>query len=217
MTIFYRDVAKMFPIDFKIDAVKILVGIMIGHQVIGCDLEPFVFVYLDDIIIATPTFEKHLEMLEILSKRIRAAGLTISAEKSKFCSKQLNYLGYIVTDSGIKPDPEKISSIMEYATPKNVKDVRRLLGMAGWYRRFIENFAMVTAPLTELLKKNKGKFIWSGEAEGAFNALKGILTSGPILKNPGYSKPFVIQCDASDHGVGAVLVQGEGDSEHSKN
>lgn len=184
-------------------------------QVIGCDLEPFVFVYLDDIIIATPTFEKHIEMLRILSRRIKASGLTISAEKSKFCSKQLRYLGYIVAEDGIRPDPEKISSIMEYAKPKNVKDVRRLLGMAGWYRRFIENFAVVTAPLTELLKKNKGKFVWNEKAEESFEALKKILTSNPVLKNPDYTKPFIVQCDASDHGVGAVLVQGEGEDEHT--
>lgn len=91
-----------------------------------------------------------------MAERITKAGLTISVEKSKFCTKQLNYFGYIVTSDGIKPDPAKISAIMKYALPKCVKDVRRLLGMAGWYRRFIPNFAIITAP-NRTIKKEKDK------------------------------------------------------------
>lgn len=125
----------------------------------------------------------------------------------------MNYLGYIVTEEGICPDPEKITSILNYATPKCDKDVRRLLGMTGWYRRFIPNFASIAAPLTELLKKSKGRFVWTNEAELAFMEFKKLLTSEPILSNPDYGQPFIIQCDASDTGVGGVLMQGKGDDE----
>lgn len=182
-------------------------------QVIGCDLEPNVFVYLDDIIVATETFDQHISLLRIIAERITDAGLTVSSEKSKFCAQQLKYLGYILDHQGVRPNPEKVSAMSDYPTPKSVKDVRRLLGLAGWYRRFIPHFASITAPISDLLKKNKSKFSWTLEANEAFNKLKSILVSEPILSCPDYSKKIIIQCDASDLGIGGILVQGEGSEE----
>lgn len=182
-------------------------------KVIGCDLEPDVFVYLDDIIIATGSFERHLEVLAEIAKRLKGAGLTISPEKSKFCMRELRYLGYIVSVDGIRPDPEKVEAIVNYPIPKCVKDVRRLVGLAGWYRRFIGNFATITAPLTDLIKKKAGKIVWSEESRKSFDKLKEVLTSKPVLASPDYSQPFILQTDASDLGIGAVLLQGEGESE----
>lgn len=182
-------------------------------KVIGCDLEPFVFVYLDDIIIATNDFETHFEILHKLTERISAAGLTISVSKSRFCMRSLKYLGYIVNEEGISPDPEKISAIEGYPVPKSVKDVRRLIGLTGWYRRFIPNFATITAPITGLIKKNCTKIEWNPEAQEALGRIKVALTSAPVLANPNYENPFIIQTDASDSGMGAVLVQGEGGDE----
>lgn len=183
-------------------------------QVIGCDLEPFVFVYLDDIIIATDDFDKHFEILEKLAQRISAAGLTISVSKSRFCMQSLKYLGYIVSQEGIKPDPEKVAAIENYPAPKTVKDVRRLIGLTGWYRRFIPNFATITAPITNLVKKKScTKIEWTSEAQDALDQIKVVLTSAPILANPNYDQPFIIQTDASDTGMGAILVQGEGEEE----
>lgn len=181
-------------------------------QVIGCDMEPNVFVYLDDIIIATNTFEDHFRILKEISARVKKAGLTISAEKSRFCMRRLSYLGYVIDENGVQPDPEKISAVHSYPVPKSVKDVRRLVGLAGWYRRFIPNFSSITAPLTELTKKGR-KFEWGKEAEKAMQAIKEILVSAPVLANPDYDKPFIIQTDASDVGMGGVLVQGEGSDE----
>lgn len=181
-------------------------------QVIGCDMEPNVFVYLDDIIIATKTFEDHFRILKEISKRIKNAGLTISAEKSRFCMRRLSYLGYVIDENGVHPDPEKTSAVHSYSVPKSVKDVRRLVGLAGWYRRFIPNFSTITAPLTELTKKGR-KFVWSKDAEKAMQTIKEILVSAPVLANPDYGKPFIIQTDASDIGMGGVLVQGEGPEE----
>lgn len=127
--------------------------------------------------------------------------------------RSLKYLGYIVGDKGISPDPEKIAAIKDYAVPKNARDVRRLLGLIGWYRRFISNFATMTAPISALLKKNVTKFSWSTEAQTAFRKVQEALTSAPVLANPDYAKPFIVQTDASDIGMGAILVQGEGDEE----
>lgn len=180
-------------------------------MVIGCDLEPYVFRYLDDFIIATETFEEHIRILKIIAERLREAGLTVSAEKSRFCMRTLTYVGYIVNEGGISADKSKISAIVEYPAPSNVRETRRLVGMASWYRRFIENFATIIAPITELIKSNsKNKFIWTEAAQKAFEEIIERLVSTPILANPDFSKEFIIQTDASDVGVGAVLVQGEG-------
>ena len=132
------------------------------EQVVGCDMEPYVFVYLDDIIIATETLDHHFQLLRKTSERL--SKLTISIEKSQFCLKELKYLGYIIGQGNIRPNPEKTSWIHEYPEPKNVRNVRRLLGMAGWYRRFIPNFSAITAPLTNLTKKGR-KFKWTDEAD----------------------------------------------------
>lgn len=168
--------------------------------------------YLDDIIVATDSFEHHFEILDKIRQRLLNAGLTISSEKSRFCMRRLNYLGYVIDENGIRPDPEKISSVHNYAVPKTVKDVRRLIGLAGWYRRFIPNFSTITAPLTEITKKGR-KFEWNEKAEKAMEEIKRILVSEPVLANPDYDKPFIIQTDASDIGMGGVLVQGEGADE----
>lgn len=179
-------------------------------SVLGYDLEPSVFVYLDDIIICTDSFEEHINLLNEVGRRLKAANLSVSKAKSKFCMRQLNYLGYIVNEAGINPNPDKVSAIVNYPAPKNIRDVRRLLGMATWYSRFVSNFATITCPITNMLKKTKAKFEWTDEADSAFNVLKTALISAPVLATPDFSKPFIMHCDASDFGVGAVLTQGSG-------
>lgn len=101
--------------------------------------------------------------------------------------KSLKYLGYIVGENGIHPDPEKTMSIHNYPAPQNVKDVRRLIGLAGWYRRFIPNFATITVPLTDMTKKGR-KFVWTDAAQQSLEQIKKILMSEPVLANPDYSK-----------------------------
>lgn len=183
-------------------------------RVLGCDLEPHVFVYLDDVIIATNTLEHHFELLSTVADRLTSAGLTISAEKSRFCMKRLKYLGHIIGEGNIAPDSSGISAIVEYPQPTCAKDIRRLLGMAGWYRRFIPNFATLSAPLSDLLKKGS-KFAWTDAARKAFDDIKEVLISAPVLASPNYELPFTIQTDASDSGIGGVLVQGVGESERA--
>lgn len=126
--------------------------------------------------------------------------------------RKLKYLGYIIQEDGIHPDPDKTIAIHNYPTPKNTKDVRRLVGLAGWYRRFIPNFSSITAPLTEMTKKGR-KFEWNQSAQDSLESIKRILVSAPVLTNPDYSKPFTIQTDASDLGMGGVLIQGTGPDE----
>lgn len=182
-------------------------------ECLGHDLEPEVFVYIDDIIVMADTFDRHLELLGIIAKRLNKANLSISSKKSKFCANELKYLGYVLNKNGVTPDPEKVSPILNIPSPKNVREVRRLIGMANWYRRFVKDFSTLVAPITNLLKNPKKKFVWTDEANLALINLKSALVSSPILITPDYSKMFTIQCDASEVGIGAVLTQGEGDDE----
>lgn len=176
-------------------------------RVIGFDLEPQVFVYLDDIVVATKTLDEHLELLKIVAERLRNANLTISLDKSRFCRKKVTYLGYLLTGEGVSIDNSRIEPILNYSRPKCVKDVRRLLGLCGFYQRFIQNYSRIVSPISDLLKKEKNKFTWTEAAEGGFQELKTALISAPILANPDFSLPFEIESDASDNAVGAALVQ----------
>ncbi|XP_055621960.1 uncharacterized protein LOC129765578 [Toxorhynchites rutilus septentrionalis] len=177
------------------------------NKVIGFDLQPNVFVYLDDVVVATKTLNEHFKLLRIIAGRLKAARLTISLEKSKFCQRKVMYLGYLLSEHGVAIDESRIQPILDYARPKTVKDVRRLMGLAGFYQKFISNYSEITTPITNLLKKDKKKISWTEEAETAFNKLKSALISAPILGNPDFSKPFTIESDASDNAIGAALVQ----------
>lgn len=175
-------------------------------RLIGPEFEPYCYVYLDDIVIATDTFEDHLTNLQLIMARLREGGLKLIREKCEFCCKEIRYLGYLVNSHGLQPDPEKIKLILDYPQPKNLKQLRRLLGMASWYRRFIPNHATVIEPLNRLLKKTQ-KFVWKDEQEQAFNKIKILLTTAPILARPYFSQSFRIQTDASITGLEAVLYQ----------
>jgi transposase InsO family protein len=175
-------------------------------QVLGADLEPKVFVYLDDIIIVTQTFEEHLETLQEVLKRLRDAGLSLSRDKCQFCREELRFLGYVVNKQGLLVDPAKVQAILEIPTPKSVTEVRRLVGMASWYRRFVRDFSTVIAPLTNLLKKNT-RFLWDEACSEAWLSIRDCLVSAPILSCPDFRYEFVVQCDSSDFGLGAVLTQ----------
>jgi hypothetical protein len=176
-------------------------------------LEPYVFKYLDDIIIATPTLEKHFEILNLVFQRLKEANLTLNREKCHFCRPELRFLGYVVTRSGIAVDPAKVEAIINLPQPKTVKDVRRVIGMISWYRRFVDNFSDVLAPLTALLRKDK-KFDWDTSCEESFRKIKDALVSAPILACPNFEHPFYVQTDASAYGLGAVLTQKYNDREH---
>lgn len=179
----------------------------IVQEIIGCDMEPFVYPYMDDFLILTPTFEKHIEILTELAERLNKANLTISIEKSKFCVRETPYVGYLISEDGIKANPERMRPIFEYPAPKNLKALRRFIGMCGWYRRFIPNYATLIAPITNLLKKCNIPFRWTPEAQESFVKLKEILVSPQVLSPPDFSLPFTIQCDASLTGIGSVLTQ----------
>lgn len=175
----------------------------------GPEFEHKVFVYLDDVIVVSETFEHHISLLTRVLEKLKMANLTINFKKSQIFRSQLKYLGYIVDSNGLHADPEKVEAILNYPTPSNRKEVRRLIGMASWYRRFIPNFSNLLSPLHKLTSqgKNAPPFSWTQKEDEALQKLKQCLISPPILACPDYNKPFEVHTDASDYGIGAMLTQ----------
>ena len=155
-------------------------GQQLSDKIIGPEMEPHALSYLDDIIIISETFEEHMKWLEHVLTRIKDAGLTINREKSEFCRSEVKFLSVLVNRDGFKPDPDKIAPILEYPAPKNLKQLRRFLGMASWYRKFLPDFATIADPLTHLTKRGVA-FIWSEEAQSAFEQIKALIASAAIL------------------------------------
>ena len=120
-------------------------------ELIPADLKNSVFGYLDDLVIVSEDFESHIEVLVRLATQFRRANLTLNVAKSKFCVTRVHYLGYIIGEGGITTDPDKIRAIVNWPIPKNLKQVRGFLGLAGWYRRFIANFSSEVSPITDVL------------------------------------------------------------------
>lgn len=176
-------------------------------RVLGHDLEPFVYVYLDDIIITSSSFQEHVRLIREVARRLSQAGLTINLLKSKFCQTKIKYLGYVLSEAGLSMDVSKIQPVLDYPIPKTVKDIRRLLGLAGFYNKFIPNYSDITAPITNLLRKNQKSFSWTKEADDALIKLKTALVTAPVLGNPDFDLPFIVETDSSDLAIGAVLVQ----------
>lgn len=181
--------------------------------ILGPELEPFVFKYIDDIIIVSKDFESHLMVLSLVFDRLVSAGLVVSREKCKFCMPQLKYLGYVVDSYGIRPDTEKVEAILNIPPPKNTTEVRRFIGTASWYRRFVPNFSSILSPLSNLTKKNV-TWNWTDECEASFQHLKECLSTAPVLNCPDFTRQFIVQTDASAYGIGAVLSQEFEDGEH---
>ena len=179
-------------------------------KVIPPSLRNEIFIYLDDLLVISESFEKHILVLKALADRLSQAGLTINVEKSKFCLKEVKYLGHVIGHGTIQTDPDKVAAIREFPVPRSVKQVRRFLGTTGWYHKFIRNYAEIAAPISDTLKQRR-TFDWSDEAQKAFEHLKEQLCTAPVLHSPDFSLPFEIHCDASHTGVGGVLMQKNSD------
>lgn len=132
--------------------------------------------------------------------------LKIKQSKCAFSQRKLTYLGHVISHAGVATDPKNVLAVQNWPVPMNVKQVRGFLGLAGYYRRFVRNFGMISHPLIDLLKKNV-VFSWTEDKEAAFWALQEALTSAPVLALPDFTQEFEVETDASDKGVGVVLIQ----------
>lgn len=172
------------------------------------------YVYMDDVVVFGKTLEEHLENLKIVLETLQSANLKVQLDKSEFLHNKIEFLGYIIAQDGIMPNKNKIEAIEKFPEPKTIKQLRGFLGLLGYYRRFIKDFAKVAKPLTTLLRGVKSeesnkKINLDSKQVKCFNDMKRILTSGDILVYPDFTKPFLLTCDASDFAIGAVLSQGE--------
>lgn len=172
-------------------------------------------IYMDDVVIHSKSWEDHKEAVGRFLGRLKEVGLKINCKKCVWGADTICFLGYLVCREGTKPDPKKIKVVLEYPTPKSVKNVRSFLGMASYYRRFIQGFAIIANPINGLLKKEKIKeFIWTLECDKAFEELKTKLTEAPVLIFPDLEKQFIVAADASTSGIGGCISQIQEGKEH---
>ena len=188
---------KNAPATFQRLMDKVLLGLQ------GTEL----FVYMDDIVIYARSLEEHTEKLYNLLIRLEKANLTLQPEKCSFLRKEVAYLGHVISQDGVKPDPKKVEAVRKFPRPRTVKNIKQFLGLAGYYRRFIPKFSMIAKPLTFLLKRGV-RFSWTDTQQKAFDDLKDILCTFPVLQYPDFTQAFVVTTDASNYGIGGVLSQG---------
>nr|XP_051191082.1 uncharacterized protein LOC127304433 [Lolium perenne] len=168
-------------------------------------LRKFVLVFFDDILVYSKTLAEHTSHLQIVLQILRQHNLKAKLSKCQFAQPQIEYLGHIISGEGVATDPAKIQDIIQWPTPTSIKQLRGFLGLTGYYRRFIPNYAQICRPLHADLKKNA--YQWEAPQQAAFDKLKQVMSQPPLLALPNFSLPFTLETDASDTGLGAVLMQ----------
>jgi len=178
----------------------------LGNEVFRGYIGDFVQIYLDDIVVYSKNMEDHKGHLQKVLERLQRYGLTCQPKKCKIGLPKIHFLGHVVDGDGIDKEIDKLKFIGKFPTPKKVKDIQRFLGICGWYNQFVKNYSDIAIPLTNMLVKGN-TWKWTAREEQAFVKLKEAVTQAPRLSSPDYTKPFVLQTDASEIGVGAVLFQ----------
>ena len=162
--------------------------------------------YIDGVIVLGRTFQAHLDHLQEVFQRLHLAGLRLKPSKCASFQRSVTYLGHVVSRETTAADPEKVRKVASWPVPTSPKEVQNFLGFTNYYRRFIKNFAAIAKPLHHLTEKNAA-FRWTADCERAFQELRHRLTSTPVLAHPDSNQPFILDADASDMGIGAVLSQ----------
>ncbi|XP_064462613.1 uncharacterized protein LOC135373319 [Ornithodoros turicata] len=178
--------------------------------------EKYAVPYLDDVAVFSQSWQEHLDHLRDVFSRLRRAGLTLKASKCHLAQSEVLYLGHRVGQGKRKPAELKVEAIANFPRPQSKAEVRGFLGLTGYYRSYIRQYSEIASPLTDALRKDApAKVAWDDAKEKAFRDLKTALTNPPVLRAPDFSKPFVVQCDASNRGMGVILCQeGDDNEEH---
>jgi hypothetical protein len=169
-------------------------------------LRKYILVFFDDILIYNKTWDEHLAHLGEVLGIMQAQSLYAKESKCEFGMRELLYLGHIISGQGVQVHQEKIRAILDWPMPKNLTELRGFFGLCSYYRRFVKGFSQLGAPLTDLTKK--GAFHWTEESQQTFDKMKEVMSTCPVLALPDFSQSFVLECDASGVGIGAVLMQG---------
>ena len=169
-------------------------------------LRKFVIVFFDDILVYSRSYEEHLDHIRQVFEWLARDQWKLKFSKCKFAQQSIAYLGHIVSENGVATDPAKVEAVVTWPVPQSVKELRSFLGLAGYYRKFLRHFGIISQPLTNLLRKNT-MFVWTTKHDAAFAALKTALSSAPVLALPDFSISFAIKTDGCAQGLGAVLMQ----------
>jgi hypothetical protein len=169
-------------------------------------LDKFNIVFIDGMLVYSKSKEENEEHLHLVSQKLQDPRLYVKISMCEFWMKQVAFLGHIISKCGISVDPSKVQDVLTWNAPMSVGDIRRFLGLSGYYQRFIEGFSKISKPMTELLERDK-KFEWTSTCKASFQELKKRLTTAPILVMPDMEKPFSIYCDANGQGLECVLMQ----------
>ena len=175
------------------------------NRVLRPFLRRFVLVFFDDILIYCPDMVQHVDHLRQVLTLLRLHQMFVNAKKCSLGKGELEYLGHIVSGSGVSANPKKVDAMLTWPIPKDIKSLRGFLGLTVYYRYFVRGYGELAVPLAQLLKKDC--FAWNLEAQAAFEALKKAMVDLPILAMPNFERMIVIESDASGRGVGAVLMQ----------
>jgi hypothetical protein len=175
------------------------------NEVLRAFIGKFMVVYFDDILIYSKSIDEHIDHLRAIFNALCDARLFGNLEKCTFCTDWVSFLRYVVTPQGIEVDHAKVKAIHGWPIPQTLSHVWSFLGLAGFYRRFVNDFSTIASPLNELTKKGM-PFSWGTRQENAFNMLKDKLTHTPLLQLLDFNKTFELECDASGIGLGCVLL-----------
>jgi hypothetical protein len=168
-------------------------------------LKKCVLVFFDDILIYSPTYEYHLVHMQQVFQLLQDQQWKVKLSKCSFAKREISYLGYVISEKGVSTSLAKVTTVANWPT-QTIKELRIFLGLAGYYRKFVQHFGIICRPLTDLLKKNIA-FVWTSDHELAFKTIKQAFVQAPVLAMPNFAKPFYVEIDASDVGVGAVFMQ----------
>lgn len=169
-------------------------------------LRKFVLVFVDDILIYNRTLSDHVQHLQSVFQILTEHHLKVKRSKCSFAQQRLAYLGHVISPNGVSTDEDKILVVKNWPTPTNVKELRGFLGLTGYYSKFVRYYGVLSKPLTNLLRKGQS-YIWTATTEQAFQSLKQALMTTSVLAMPDFTEPFVVETDASDKGIGAILMQ----------